>query len=170
MSNSQLDSILNTAVNSDTLTTEFIPCPKGQFLMTPMSWKKDTFPNKKEMGAPDWVTFKVKMRIDNADVAQYVGRDEGTVEFKPFIGLDSAGNFDEGRNIALGQFWNATGANEEGIVSTVMERMEASMGVSVGGIVSHRMSDDGETAYPEIARIVPAEGLEETPKENFPVK
>lgn len=133
---------------TETNDTKVVPVPVGEYTAMIDEVKVRQWQSKKDP-SQSGLTLDVKWGIDNAAVAELLGRDKVTVKQGIMLDINDAGFLDmgKGRNIGLGRLREALNLNAPG--------EPFSFNMLVGRVakvsVTHRI--DGEDIYAEVKSV-----------------
>jgi hypothetical protein len=139
-------SFLDSSVSGSN-DTKVIPVPVGEYMgiiskVAPRQWQSKD-------GTQSGVALDIFWLIEDANVKQYLNREEVLVKQGLMLDLTDTGALDmtKGKNIGLGRLREAIGKNDAN------EQFSFAMlpGMSAKVVVSHRVN--GEDTFPEIKQV-----------------
>jgi hypothetical protein len=141
------------------LSTQIVPCPEGAFTAfvddaasDVTEWFREVNWNDKKTGQPRTaISLRIPFSVKDDGVRQRVGRENVIVNYDIFLDLTSDGKIDEsdGRNVKLGQLYEALGMNGPG---ASIEKLRGKGPVMVK--VSQRSDPkDPQTKYAQVDRV-----------------
>ena len=150
------EALLQAALNPETMQTDFIPIPIGQYPMTVKKYGLRTYPNA-DASKSDTVMLDFILSVDSPEVAKEVERDEPTTKCTVFLNFKSDGSLAD-NNIGLGRLLEACD-QKDGTDEVLKDTLDSLIGCSIAGTVSHRMYE-GDT-FDEVKLVENSSVLDE---------
>jgi len=133
---------------TDSLDTEIIPCPVGEYLG--VATKVDINKWQKKDGSASGLRLDITWEIQDENAKTLTGRDPLRVRQQQMLDLKDDGSLDvsKGRNVGLGRIREALGLNKSG-KPFAFSMIQGNMAKV---LVKHRAGDNGQL-YDEVSAI-----------------